>query len=57
MIRELRLKRRRSRIPWMFLVYQPLGGGPGRRPTASALPAQKRRDVERRAEVQVQRLR
>ena len=43
-IRELRLRRRRSRIPWVFLVYQV---------RTSALPPQKRRDVEGRAPVGV----
>ena len=42
--RELSLRRRRSRIPWMFLVYQV---------RKSALPSQKCGDVQRRAEVEV----
>ena len=42
--RELSLRRRRSRIPWMFLVYQV---------RKSALPAQKRRNIQGRAHIDV----
>ena len=45
-LRELRLRRRRSRIPWIYLLYQA---------RKSALPSQKRRDVER-LEVEIGRL-
>ena len=40
-MRELQLVRRRSRVPGVFLVYH-------RALEASVLPAQKRRNVERR---------
>ena len=44
LIRELRLRRRRSRVPWVYLVYhQHL-----RAPALLALSAKERRDVERR---------
>ncbi len=43
-VRELRLRRRRSRIPWVYLVYQS--------PCGSALTAKKRRYVERRVEIE-----
>ena len=58
MVRELALSRRRSRVPWVFLVYSRRqgrrrvhpeaivsAGGPA---AASALPAQERRHVEER---------
>lgn len=58
MVRELALRRRRSRVPWVFLVYSRRERG-GRVPpeataseggpaAASALPAQERRHVEER---------
>ena len=50
LVRELRLKRRRSRLPWIYVVYQPLAPLQGA-PHTSALPAEKRRHVERRLEI------
>jgi hypothetical protein len=43
-IRELTRERRRSRIPWIYVVYQV---------KKSALPAQKRRHVQGRLELEV----
>ena len=69
-VRELTLKRRRSRVPWVYVVYsreQPRGGrvrpaalragedppsvGQGG-PTQSALPAEERRHIEGRVELE-----
>ena len=75
MMRELRLRRRRSRVPWVYLVYQQQetvrgaeGAGvrkvrcaktqnlaPPHFRTAApdlALPAKKRRYVERRVDIE-----
>ncbi len=52
-VRELRLKRRRARVPWIYLVYhrhEPPAGTSAR----SVLPPKKRRNVERRGHVRIE---
>ena len=63
-MRELRLRRRRSRLPWVYLVYQQQEGvrGPKTQNLAPphfrtaapdlALPAQKGGYIERRVEIE-----
>ena len=51
--RQLRLRRRRSRLPWIYVVYhagrsRPAESRPGRTGPALAFAAQERRNVERR---------
>ena len=59
MIRELCLRRRRSPIKWIYLVYQARRKGPGQAladrmgEPRSALPTQERRDVQWRLEFEV----
>jgi hypothetical protein len=58
-IRELSLTRRRSRIPWIYAVYQARRKGRGwaladrSRGSPSALPTQKRRHIQRRLQFEV----
>ena len=52
-VRELLLKRRRARLPWVYLVYH-RHGRPTGQSGGSALAAKKRRDVERRGGIGVE---
>ena len=58
-IRELCLERRRSPIKWIYLVYQARRKGRGRAlaersgRAGSALPAQKRGDIQRRLQFDI----
>jgi hypothetical protein len=52
-VRELLLRRRRARVPWVYVVYHrhaPAAGKEG----GSVLSAQKRGDIERRREIPVE---
>ena len=54
-VRALTLRRRRSRVPWIYLLYHRERRPPSRsdRLDSALLAAQERRHVERRAEVEV----
>ena len=63
-VRELLLRRRRARVPWVYLVYHRHAPearnnlprhSAGGATAGSVLPAQKRRHVERRREIPVER--
>ena len=48
-VRELLLRRRRARVPWVYVVYHRCAGAPARVACAwpSVLTAKERRNVER----------
>jgi hypothetical protein len=65
-VRELLLRRRRARVPWVYLVYHrhapegareslPRDSAAAGTTAGSVLPAQKRGHVERRREIRVER--
>ena len=55
-VRELLLRRRRARVPWVYLVYHRHAAGSvlAAKIPDSVLPPEKGRDVERRRKVPVE---